>query len=78
MFTKRFWQDAIERAAKTFFQAYAGAWVAVAAATGGALDFDSLFTADNVKAGIVGVAISFFMSMGSTLRGGSDNASLVQ
>ena len=78
MWTKRFWQDAIERAAKTFFQAYAAAWVAVSAATGSALDFDTLFTLDNVKAGVVGVAISFFMSMGSTLRGDRNNASLVQ
>lgn len=54
----KFLKDAAERAAKTFVQAYLGVWLATGA------DFDGLASTDNLKAGVVAVALSVAMSMG--------------
>lgn len=66
-----FLKKSAERAAKTFVQAYLLVWTVKA----GYLDvgvavphsdaFNVLFTLDNVKAGIVGVALSIATSVGS-------------
>lgn len=54
----KFVKDSIERAAKTFIQAYLGVWMATGA------DFDGLASGSNLKAGVVAVALSVAMSMG--------------
>ena len=64
--------DALERAGRTFGQAYLAAWVAY----GGAA-YDELFTVDNLKAGVVGLALSFAVSLGAKKRGADDSASLL-
>lgn len=53
-----FIKDTVERAIRTFFQGYLGSWLATGA------DFDGLVDADNLKVGIVAVALSIAMSMG--------------
>lgn len=81
--TRRFLLDAAERAAKTFAQAYFGLWLLRAGladadvAEPRAAAFDLLFTIDNVKAGVVGVALSVATSFGSRPFGRRDDASLV-
>lgn len=70
-FSKKFVVETLERASKTFLQAYMLAWTVKA----GILDigisvpsnasYDVLFTWDNVKAGVVGVALSLATSVGS-------------
>jgi hypothetical protein len=60
-----FIKDAAERAVRTFFQGYLGAWLATGA------DFDGLVDVDNLKVGVVAVALSIAMSMG--LRGVGHN-----
>lgn len=66
---KRWLADSAERAARTFLQAYFAVWIT---AGGG---FDYLFTADNLKGGVVGVALSVAMSVGALKRGADDSAS---
>lgn len=56
--TTSFAKDAAERAARTFLQGYLGAWLATGA------DFDGLLSTDNLKVGVVAVALSVAMSMG--------------
>ena len=81
--TKELIRDSLERAGKTFIQFYIGAWMLAAGLLGTDLNvpntaaFDLLFTLDNVKAGVVGVALSIATSVGSSRIGDSDNASLV-
>jgi hypothetical protein len=81
--TRRFLLDAAERAGKTFAQAYFGLWLLRAGlgdaelAEPRAAAFDLLFTLDNVKAGVVGVALSVATSIGSRQIGRRDDASLV-
>lgn len=53
-----FMKDAVERAVRTFLQAYLGVWIATGA------DFDGLVDTDNLKVGVVAVALSVAMSMG--------------
>ena len=53
-----FVKDAAERAARTFLQAYLGVWIATGA------DFDGLVDTENLKVGVVAVALSVAMSMG--------------
>lgn len=72
MFTKVWFQDMAERAARTFIQGYAAFW-AVAGQS-----YDTLFTLDNVKAGVVATALSLFMSMGASQVGNRANASYVK
>ena len=72
-------KDAAERASKTFFQAYIAFWLVASQMAENQADmFDTLFTADNVKAGVVGVALSFGTSGVSKLRGNAESASLVE
>jgi hypothetical protein len=54
----KFAKDVAERAARTFLQAYLSIWLV----NGGG--YDELFTSDNLKAGVVGVALSVAMSLG--------------
>ena len=79
-----FVKDAVERLAKTFLQFYLGFWLLrvglldTAAASPGSVDaFDSLFTTDNLKAGVVGVALSLATSFASKPFGNKGDASLV-
>jgi hypothetical protein len=67
-----FMKDAAERGAKTFVQAYLGVWMVTGA------DFDGLIASDNLKTGIVAVALSIAMSMGLKKVGpNKDSASVV-
>jgi hypothetical protein len=66
-----FIKDAVERAAKTFVQAYLGVWMATGA------DFDGLTSTDNLKAGVVAVALSIAMSMGLKKVGPNKNSASV-
>ena len=66
-----FIKDAVERAAKTFVQAYLGVWMATGA------DFDGLPSTDNLKAGVVAVALSIAMSMGLKKVGPNKNSASV-
>lgn len=54
----KFLADTAERAAKTFIQAYLGAWVVAGS------NFDALVDMNNVKIGVVAVAASVAMAMG--------------
>jgi hypothetical protein len=54
----KFIVDTAERAAKTFVQAYLGAWVVAGS------DFNALTDMANVKIGVVAVAASIAMAMG--------------
>jgi hypothetical protein len=56
--TTNFLKDTAERAARTFIQAYLGAWVATGA------DADALVNIDNLKIGATAVALSLAMAMG--------------
>lgn len=49
------------KTARTFVQGYGGAWVGY-----GGTEFDTLFTINNVKAGVVAAAIYVFMVLGVT------------
>lgn len=53
-----FVKETIERAIRTFIQAYLSVWVVAGA------DYDSLINSDSWKAGVVAVALSAAMSMG--------------
>lgn len=53
-----FIKDTAERAIRTFLQAYLSVWLVTGA------DFDGLADAENLKAGVVAVALSVAMSMG--------------
>ena len=66
-----FIKDAVERAANTFVQAYLGVWMATGA------DFDGLTSTDNLKAGVVAVALSIAMSMGLKKVGPNKNSASV-
>lgn len=80
-----FVRDTAERVAKTFVQFYLGFWLLTvglldtsAAGPGTADAFDTLFTTDNLKAGVVGVALSFATSVISKPFGNKEDASLVR
>lgn len=64
--------DSAERAARTFVQSYLACWLAA-----GAADYDELFTVTNLKAGVVGLALSLAVSVGAKKRGADDSASLL-
>lgn len=70
--SKRWLLDALERAGRTFGQAYLAAWVAL-----GDLSYETLFTVTNLKAGVVGLALSLAVSLGARKRGADDSASLL-
>lgn len=80
-----FVKDATERLAKTFVQFYLGFWLLTvglldtsAVSSGTADAFDTLFTTDNLKAGVVGVALSLVTSFASKPFGNKEDASLVK
>lgn len=54
----QFIKDTVERAARTFLQAYLSLWLINGA------DFEGLKDVDNLKAGVVAVALSVAMSLG--------------
>lgn len=60
-----------ERMGKTFLQFFFGAWMLKAGLLGtelaqpGIASFDLLFTVDNAKAGVVGLALSLATSLGT-------------
>jgi len=56
--TVAFIKDTAKRAVRTFFQGYLGSWLATGA------DFDGLVKTDNLKVGVVAVALSIAMSLG--------------
>jgi len=67
-----FMKDTAERAARTFLQGYLGSWLATGA------DFDGLIASDNLKVGVVAVALSIAMSMGLKKVGSNkDSASVL-
>lgn len=55
---KKFIKEAVERAARTFVQAYLSIWMVNGA------NFDGLTNVDNLKAGVVAVVLSVAMSLG--------------
>jgi hypothetical protein len=68
----KFVKDAVERAVRTFLQAYLAAWVATGA------DFDGLVDQGNLKIGVTAVALSVAMSMGLKKVGpNKDSASAI-
>lgn len=69
--TRRWALDTAERCIKTFLEAYFAVWFAMGA------DFDHLFTVDNLKGGVVGVALSLAMSVGALKQGADDSASFL-
>ena len=70
--TTNFLKDAAERAARTFIQAYLGAWVATGA------NPDAIANMDNLKIGASAVALSIAMAMGLKKVGSNkDSASVV-
>lgn len=69
--TSQFIKEAVERAARTFVQAYLSVWVVAGA------DYDSLIDSDNWKAGVVAVALSVAMSMGLKKVGPNKNSASV-
>jgi hypothetical protein len=70
--TTSFLKDTVERAARTFLQAYLGAWVATGA------NFDALVDINNLKIGATAVALSIAMAMGLKKVGpNKDSASVV-
>lgn len=56
---KAWLKDKAVKTLRTFVQGYGGAWIGY-----GGLDFDTLFTVNNVKAGVVAAAIYLFMLAG--------------
>ena len=80
-----FVRDAAERLAKTFMQFYFGFWLLTAGLLnttadigGSAGAFDTLFTVDNLKAGVVGMALSLATSVASKPFGNKEDASLTR
>lgn len=69
---RRWALDTAERSLKTFAQAYFAVWIAV----GGAA-FDTLFTRDNLEAGVVGLALAVATAVGAKQVGAPDSASLL-
>lgn len=67
--------DVAERAVKTFLQFFFANWFLLSHA---AVGYDTLFTWGNVKAGIVGLALSIATSIGSKPFANKDTASLVE
>jgi hypothetical protein len=72
MFTKIWWLSTLERAAKTFVQAYITFWM-LAAGLGNtpttqpnADAFNTMFTMNNLKAAVVATVLSFVTSAAST------------
>ena len=65
---KQFIKETLERAARTFLQAYLSVWLV------SGTDFDSLFQKENWQAGVVAVALSIAMSLGLKKVGPNKNS----
>lgn len=80
MFSKVWWLSTLERLGKTFLQGYIALWLLTAGLTNPTFDqpntgaFDTLFTMNNLKAGIVAAALSFASSVASTPFGADNSA----
>lgn len=72
-YTPAFLKDLAERAGRTFLQGYFAVWLGLKGA-----DFDTLFTVDNLKAGVVALALSVAMSLGAGAKGNPNSASLIK
>jgi len=80
---KKFLLDAGERAAKTFAEGYITMWFLTAGIAkddikGSSEAFDTLFTLNNLKAGVVATALSLAASLLSRKKGSDASASLVE
>jgi hypothetical protein len=78
--SRKWIESTVERFTKTFFQFYLGFWLFLNPDTNlGASEqmFDTLFTTGNLKAGVVGIALSLITSLGSSAVGKPDSPSLV-
>jgi len=64
----QFIKETVERAARTFVQAYLSVWLVSGS------DFDSLFQEENWQAGVVAVALSIAMSLGLKKVGPNKNS----
>lgn len=62
-----FWKNAGERCLRGAGIAYVATWQTMG------LDFDHLFTVDNVKSGVVGAALSLALSLGFKKAGDKDS-----
>lgn len=70
--SSKFLKDTAERAARTFVQGYLGSWIATGA------DFEGLYSSNNLKVGVVAVALSIAMAMGLKKVGpNKDSASVI-
>jgi hypothetical protein len=63
-----FWKQTCERAIRTFLQGYLSVWLVSGA------DYDSLFSGNNWKSGVVAAALSVAMSLGLRNAGPSKNS----
>ena len=75
----KYMTELAERAVKTFGQFYLAYWLFLNPDGGGISPemFDTLFTTQNLKAGVVGLALSVATSLGSKPFGDKNSASLV-
>lgn len=62
MFDNKFIKSTVERATKTFLQGYLAFWLVNPAAP---VQYETLFTTNNLKAGVVALALSVATSVGS-------------
>lgn len=75
--------DIAERAGRTFLQFYFGAWMLAAGLLDTNFDipnasaYDLLFTMTNLKAGIVGLALTVAMGLGTAKIHNTDTASVI-
>jgi hypothetical protein len=83
MFSRKWLYDAAERMGTTFVQFYLGFWLLkvglfdTSVSDGSADAFDLLFTSDNAKAGVVGLALSLAKAVGASQIGSRNTASLL-
>lgn len=71
---KRFLADLLERAGRSFVQGFLGLWLANPSEP---VEFDTLFTVDNLKAGVVMATLSVGMALLGKGVGSPDTASVL-
>jgi hypothetical protein len=74
--TPRFLADTGERMARTFVQAYVGAWMA-APLLGGDTQWDTLFTVENLKYAVVVTLLALATALGAKGINNPDSASVL-